>query len=94
MTQAVFAAGMIAALLTTSTASAVTITNRDAKEVKLTVVEATPTGSCPVTWQGARWGLSEGLYCPPSDTEDDEYELQVSESVSVEEGFLFDKSRW
>ena len=90
MTKAVLAAGMIAALLTTSTASAVTITNRDAKEVKLTVVEGDARQAHVLSPGKVLDGVCQkGCIVRLNDTVDDEYELEGSETVSVEEGFLY-----
>ena len=80
----------IAALLMTSAASAATITNRSDKEVKLTITEGSsrqdevlPTGK---VIDGV---CRKGCIIRLNDNSKDEYELQGSESVSVEGGFLY-----
>ena len=86
----VMAAGAIAVLLMTSAASAATIANRGDKEVKLTITEDTSVKDevLPV-------GKVIGGVCQKSciirlnDNANDEYELDGSESVSVEGGFLY-----
>ena len=90
MTKSVLAAGMIAALLLTSTAEAVTITNRDANEVKLTVVEGDARQAHVLSPGKVLDGVCQkGCIVRLNDTVDDEYELEGSEAVSVEEGFLY-----
>ena len=80
----------IAALLMTSAASAATITNRGDKEVKLKITEgssrqdeALPTGKVV---DGV---CQKGCIIRLNDNANDEYELEGSESVSVEGGFLY-----
>jgi len=84
------AASAIAVLLTTSAVSAATIANRGDKEVKLTITEGSsvqdevlPAGKVVV-------GVCQkGCIIRLNDNANDEYELEGSESVSVEEGFLY-----
>jgi hypothetical protein len=86
----VLAASAIAVLLMTSAVSAATITNRGDKEVKLTITEGSSAQDevLPV-------GKVVGGVCQKSciirlnDNANDEYELNGSESVSVEGGFLY-----
>jgi hypothetical protein len=86
----VLTAKAIAVLLMTSAASAATITNRGDKEVKLTITEDTsvqdevlPIGKVidGVCQKSCIIRLNDGV--------NGEYELDGSESVSVEEGFLY-----
>lgn len=74
----------------TSAASAATITNRGDKEVKLTITQ----GSSPqdvVLPPGKVIGgvCQKSCIVRLNDNANDEYELEGSESVSVEEGFLY-----
>jgi hypothetical protein len=86
----VFAAGMIAALLLTSTAEAVTITNRDDKEVKLTIIEGDARQDQTLSSGKVLDGVCQkGCIVRLNDSDNDEYELEGSEAVSVEEGFLY-----
>ena len=90
MTKQVFAAGMIAALLMTSTASAVTVTNRDAKEVKLAVIEGEARQEYVLQSGKVLEGVCQkGCIVRLNGSENDEFELDGSETVSVEEGFLY-----
>jgi hypothetical protein len=74
----------------TSAASAATITNRSDKDVKLTITEGSsrqdevlPTGK---VIDGV---CRKGCIIRLNDNSKDEYELQGSEGVSVEGGFLY-----
>lgn len=86
----VTAAGAIAVLLMTSAATAATITNRGDKEVKLTITEDTS-----IKDEVLPAGKVIGGVCQKSciirlnDNANGEYELDGSESVSVEEGLLY-----
>ena len=86
----VMAAGPIAVLLMTSAASAATITNRGDNEVKLTITE-----DASVKDEVLPVGKVLGGVCQKSciirlnDNANDEYELDGSESVSVEEGLIY-----
>jgi len=74
----------------TSAASAATITNRGDEEIKLSITEASvrrdevlPTGK---VIDGV---CQKGCIIRLNDKTNDEYELEGSESVSVEGGFLY-----
>lgn len=80
----------IAALLMTSTAYAVTVTNRGDKEVKLTVIEGEGRQEKIVLAGKVIEGVCQkGCIIRLNDSEKDEYELTGSETVSVEEGVLY-----
>ena len=80
----------IAALLLTSTAHAVTVTNRGDKEVKLTVIEGEGRQDNVLAAGKVLDGVCQkGCIIRLNDSENDEYELEGSEVVSVEEGFLY-----
>ena len=86
----VFTAGLIAALLMTSTASAVTVTNRDSKDVKVTVIEGEAKQDSVLGPGKVIEGVCQkGCIIRLNDSDNDEYELEGSEAVSVEEGFLY-----
>ncbi|MFN0219733.1 MAG: hypothetical protein ACKVP4_13070 [Hyphomicrobium sp.] len=90
MNRMVHTAGAIAALLMTSTASAVTITNRGDKEAKLTVIEGSARQDKLLQAGKMIEGVCQkGCIIRLNDSEKDEYELEGSERVSVEEGFLY-----
>ena len=79
-----------AVLMSTLPASAVSVTNRDDKDYKLTVVE----GDAKVDHVLKAAGVLEGV-CPKGciirlgDSENDEYELEGTEVVSIEDGYLY-----
>ncbi|MBL8881817.1 MAG: hypothetical protein JNL45_02055 [Hyphomicrobium sp.] len=84
------AAGMIAALLMTSTAHAVSITNRDDREIKLTIIEGDVRQEQVIQSGKVIEGVCQkGCIIRLNDSDNDEYELEGSEAVSVEEGFLY-----
>ncbi|MFT3730281.1 MAG: hypothetical protein QM780_02490 [Hyphomicrobium sp.] len=86
----VMAAGAIAVLLTTSAASAATITNRGDKEVKLTITEDTSVQDEVLPVGKVIGGVCQkSCIIRLSDNASDEYELDGSDSVSVEGGFLY-----
>ncbi|MFA5955913.1 hypothetical protein [Hyphomicrobium sp.] len=86
----VIAAGAIAVLLTTSAASAATIANRGDEEVKLTITEDTSTKDDVLAVGKVVDGVCQkSCIIRLNDNANDEYELDGSESVSVEGGFLY-----
>ena len=84
------AASMIAALLMTSAAHAVTVTNRGDKEMKVSIIEgATKQDHILSAGKVIEGVCQKGCIIRLNDSENDEYELEGSEVVSVEEGFLY-----
>jgi hypothetical protein len=80
----------IAALLMTSTASAVTITNRGEKETKVSIIEGSANQDQVLATGKVLEGVCQkGCIIRLNDSENDEYELDGSEVVSVDEGFLY-----
>ncbi len=80
----------IAALLMTSAASAVTITNRDGTDIKLVVIEGSAKQNVVLQAGKAVEGVCQkGCIIRLNDSENEEYELDGSETVAVEEGFLY-----
>jgi hypothetical protein len=74
----------------TSAASAATITNRGDKEVKLTITEGSSVEDKALPAGKVVGGVCQkGCIIRLSDNGNDEYELDGSESVSVEGGFLY-----
>ena len=90
MSLKVSAAGLIAALLMTSAASAVTVTNRDVRDIKVTIVEGEARQDKVLGPGKVIEGVCQkGCIIRLNDSDNDEYELEGSEAVSVEEGFLY-----
>jgi hypothetical protein len=84
------AGGAIAVLLMTSAASAVTITNRGDKDVKLTITEDASVKNAVLPIGKVIGGVCQkSCIIRLNDNVNDEYELDGSESVSVEGGFLY-----
>jgi hypothetical protein len=74
----------------TSAAQAVTVTNRGDKEVKLTVIDGEGRQDNVLAAGKVIEGVCQkGCIIRLNDSEKDEYELTGSETVSVEEGFLY-----
>ena len=89
MSSRVFAACM-AAVLMASNAQAVSVTNRDDKEYKLTVIEGDAKQDHTLKPSGVLEGVCQkGCVIRLNDSENDEYELEGPEVVSIEEGYLY-----
>ncbi|MGL4395009.1 MAG: hypothetical protein ACRCS9_00575 [Hyphomicrobium sp.] len=90
MTLNVLAAGVIAALLMTSAAHAATVANRDDVEIKIVVFEGSSRQEHLILPGKAVEGVCQkGCIVRLNDSVNGEYELDGSESVSVDEGFLY-----
>ncbi len=90
MLRVISAAGVLAALLWTSTAEAVSVTNRDDRDVKLTVIEGEAKQDHILKpSQELKEVCQKGCVIRLNDSESDEYELEGSEVVSIEEGYLY-----
>ena len=86
----VIAVCTVVALLMTSAASAAKIANRGDKEVKLKITEGSSRQDVAIPVGGVVERVCQkGCIIRLSDSGSDDYELQGSENVSVEEGFLY-----
>ena len=86
----VYAACTIAALLMTSAAAAATITNRSDTEVRLSITEGSSRQTKVLPAGKVIDGVCQkGCIIRLNDNSKDEYELDGSESVAVEGGFLY-----
>jgi hypothetical protein len=86
----VISARAIAVLLMTSAASAATIANRGDREVKLTITEGVSVKEAVLPMGAVVDGVCQkSCIIRLNDNVNSEYELDGSESVSVEEGFLY-----
>ncbi len=84
------AACVLAALLWVSTAHAVSVTNRDDRDVKLTVIEGEARQEHILKpSQELKEICQKGCVIRLNDSENDEYELEGAEVVSIEEGYLY-----
>jgi hypothetical protein len=79
-------------VLAEGAAGAVSLTNRDDKDHKLTVIEEAGAKTTEHTLKPTQ--VLEGI-CPKgcivrlNDSEEDEYELEPGDKVSIEEGYLY-----
>lgn len=90
MSTRVFAACTISALLWTATAQAASITNRDEKDHKVTIIEGDVKRDLVLKPSEAIEGVCESsCVVRLNDSENDEYELEGPDVVSIEEGFLY-----
>ena len=90
MSKVVVTAFAIAALLWSPIACASSITNRDDKDFKVTVIEERATKDQVLKPSAALQGIClKGCVVRLNDSENDEYELQGSDVVSIEDGHLY-----
>ncbi len=90
----VITASAIAVLLTTSAVSAATIANRGDREVKLTITEGSSRQDEVLPIGKVIDGVCQkSCIIRLNDNANDEYELNGSESVLVEQGLLYFDSR-
>ena len=83
-------AGLIFALFSTSAADAITVTNRDDKDHKLTVIEGeAQTDHILKAAAVIEEICMKGCVVRLNDSENDEYELEGTEVVSIEDGYLY-----
>ena len=86
----VITASLIAALLSSPAAYASTLTNRDDKDYKVAVIEGKSTEAHVLKPSAALEGIcARGCVVRLNDSETNEYELEGSEVVSIEDGYLY-----
>ena len=86
----VVALGSMAAWYLSSVALAVSITNRDDRDQKVTIIEGAVTKDQVLKPEGTIEGVClKGCVVRLNDSEDDEYELEGNEVVSIEDGYLY-----
>ena len=87
----VIPASLLAALLASSAAPAASVTNRDDRDHKVTVIEGEAQQEHVVKPNAALEGICrKGCLIRLDDDEDDPYELEGSEVTSIEGGQLYD----
>jgi hypothetical protein len=85
-----FAAGTMAALLWTSEAVAASVTNRDDKDHKVTIMEGDARQEHMLKPAASLQGICrKGCIIRLDDSDNDDYELDGSELVSIEDGYLY-----
>ena len=83
-------AGAFAFFLATDAALAITVTNRDDKEHKITVIEGEAKKDHALGANAALENICmKGCVVRLNDSENDEYELEGTEVVSIEDGYLY-----
>ena len=76
--------------LAVTSASAITVTNRDDKEHKITVIEGEAKKDHPLAANASLENICmKGCVVRLNDSENDEYELEGTEVVSIEDGYLY-----
>ena len=84
------AVSVILLLSSTTAAHAVSITNRDERDHRVTVVEGNAKAEYVLKPSQALNGIcAKGCIVRLNDVEDSEYELETNDVVSIEDGSLF-----
>ena len=82
--------GAIGLLLSSTAAHAVSITNRDEQDHKVTVIEGDATADHVLKPSQTLNGIcAKGCTIRLNDSEDDEYLLEANDVVSIEDGSLY-----
>jgi hypothetical protein len=83
-------AGTFALFATIGAADAITVTNRDDKDHKLTVIEGEAKTDHTLKAAAVIDNICmKGCVVRLNDSENDEYELEGTEVVSIEDGYLY-----
>jgi hypothetical protein len=81
---------VIAAAYCAEAAAAVSVTNRDDRDHKVTIIEADKKQDHTLKPSAVLDGICQkGCIIRLNDSENDEYELEGTEVVSIEEGYLY-----
>jgi hypothetical protein len=84
------AIGVIGLLLSATAAHAVSITNRDEREHRVTVIEGEAAAEHVLKPSQTMTGIClKGCTIRMNDSEDDEYRLTASDVVSIEDGTVY-----
>lgn len=84
------AVSLMAAFIAVEAAAAVSITNRDDKEHKLTIIEGDSSKDHSLKPAAVMEGIcAKGCIVRLNDSDNDEYELEGNEVVSIEDGYLY-----
>ena len=83
-------AAVATAVIAVGPAQAATVTNRDAKDYKLTVLEGDKAQHLTLKPSAVLQDVCpKGCIVRLNDSENDEYELEGTEIVSIEDGYLY-----
>ena len=86
----VVAAGLLVACCSSSVAFALSITNRDDHDQKVTIIEGGAATDHVLKSDATIDGIClKGCVLRLNDSEDDEYEVEGNEVVSIEDGYLY-----
>lgn len=87
---AALAVSVAAAAFGAEAAAAVSLTNRDDRDHKITIVEGQSRQDHTLAPSAVLEGIcTKGCVIRLNDSENDEYELEGNEIVSIEEGYLY-----
>jgi hypothetical protein len=87
---AAIVAGVIAAAYCAAAAAAVSLTNRDDRDHRVTIIEGEKRQDHTLTPSAVLDGICQrGCIIRLNDSDSDEYELEGTEIVSIEEGYLY-----
>jgi hypothetical protein len=90
MQKFVMSAAIGLSFLAAAPSQAATVTNRDAKDYKLTVLEGDKSQSHTLKPSSVLQDVCpKGCIVRLNDSENDEYELEGTEIVSIEDGYLY-----
>ncbi|MBN9279939.1 MAG: hypothetical protein J0I57_20210 [Hyphomicrobium sp.] len=82
--------GAAALLMSSIAAEAASITNRDTKDVKVTITEGGTTAEQTIPPMGVLDKVCmKGCIVRLNDGEEDEYEVEAEDIVAIEDGFLY-----
>lgn len=83
-------AGMAILIAATTPVLAVSVTNRDDRSHRVTIIEGERKTEQALAPDGVLEGVCpDGCVLRLNDSEDDEYQLEGNEIVSIEDGFLY-----
>jgi hypothetical protein len=83
-------AGLAASALVSSAAAGASLTNRDERDYKVTIIEGESSREHTLRPAGVLDGICQkGCVIRLNDSEEDEYELEGDEVVSIEDGSLY-----
>jgi hypothetical protein len=84
------AVSLVAALVASAPAWSVSLTNRDDRDHKVTVIEGASRQDHQLAAQAVLEGVClKGCIVRLNDSDNDEYELEGNEIVSIEDGYLY-----
>jgi NADH:ubiquinone oxidoreductase subunit E len=81
---------MLCAATVTAASAAASVTNRDEKDHKITIIEGEKKQDFTLKPNQALEGIcAGGCVLRLNDSDDDEYQLEPTDVVSIEEGYLY-----